>query len=57
MNKKTVEIDLSVNKTYVVSDGEITELPVPPSGYGRHEIQWQRGKMAVVSNTETVKPK
>lgn len=54
--KNTVEIDLSINGTYVVSNGEVTPLQMPPSGYGRHEIQWLGGKMTVASNTETVKP-
>ena len=55
LEKNTAEIDLSKNGTYIVSNGEVTPLEMPPSGYGKHEIQWLGGKMAVANNTETLK--
>lgn len=55
ISKKTVEIDLSKSGTYVVSNGDYKFLPMPPTNYGKHEIQWHGGKMAFANNVETIK--
>lgn len=46
MNKEinTVEINLSENATYIVTDGELKLIPNPPTGYGKQVINWQGGK-------------
>nr|WP_249365562.1 DUF3954 domain-containing protein [Cytobacillus citreus] len=32
------------NATYIVKDGQITEVPTPVEGYGTQIINWQGGK-------------
>lgn len=43
-NVMSAEIDLMKNATYVVKDGKIEIVPIPPSGYGQQIINWQGGK-------------
>ncbi|WP_338030789.1 DUF3954 domain-containing protein [Cytobacillus citreus] len=43
-NKTIAEIDLKKNATYIVKDGQITEVPTPVEGYGTQIINWQGGK-------------
>lgn len=52
---KVAEIDLSKNATHIVSGGKIITLESPPSGFGKHEVQWLAGKMNAANNTETIK--
>lgn len=44
LEKKTIEIDLKRNATYVVVGGEFKEIPSPSKGYGKQIINWQGGK-------------
>lgn len=54
--KNIAEIDLNKSGTYVVCNGEIKYfLPTPSSGYGKHEINWQNGKVPLVHKSETMK--
>ncbi|MBT2680035.1 DUF3954 domain-containing protein [Bacillus sp. ISL-35] len=40
----TAEIDLMVNATYIVKDGQLVIVDTPPKGYGKQVISWQSGK-------------
>ncbi|MED4453073.1 DUF3954 domain-containing protein [Metabacillus fastidiosus] len=40
----TAEIDLTKNATYIVKDGKVELVPIPPTGYGKQTINWQAGK-------------
>lgn len=44
LEKMTAEINLAENATYIVKDGRIEVVPVPPTGYGKQTINWQGGK-------------
>lgn len=44
MKKEIAEIDLKINATYIVKDGELKQVPMPPEGYGKQIINWQGGK-------------
>lgn len=51
-----VEIDLSVNATYVVSDGKLHEvLNMPVTGYGEHVVEWLGGKLHKTVDSVTKK--
>jgi len=43
-DKTTAEIDLQKNATYIVKDGELKQIPMPPEGFGKQIINWQGGK-------------
>lgn len=40
----TAEIDLMINATYIVKDGQLVIVDTPPKGYGKQVISWQSGK-------------
>ncbi|MGG3800442.1 DUF3954 domain-containing protein [Metabacillus fastidiosus] len=44
IDKMTAEIDLMKNATYIVKDGKLETVPIPPTGYGKQIINWQAGK-------------
>lgn len=44
LGKKNAEIDLMINATYIVKDGKLQLVPMPPEGYGTQIINWQGGK-------------
>ncbi|MGG3801775.1 DUF3954 domain-containing protein [Metabacillus fastidiosus] len=44
IEKMTAEIDLMKNATYIIKDGKIIEVPMPPEGFGKQIINWQGGK-------------
>ena len=41
----TANINLMENGVYIVSNGKLTKLDIPPVGYGKQEINWQNGKV------------
>lgn len=47
--EKFMKIDVYVNATYVVVDGQVIQLDNPKSGYGKQEISWQKGKVVHVA--------
>ena len=50
-DRMTVEIDVRVPGTYVVSEGKIEFFPMPESGYGTQLIKWHQGKWQETEGT------
>ena len=42
--RQTAEIDLTVNRAYIVKDGSIHPVDDLPLGFGEQVITWQHGK-------------
>ncbi|MEK5038785.1 DUF3954 domain-containing protein [Sporosarcina sp. FSL K6-3457] len=53
--KDTEVIDLKKDATFIVKDGKLTEVPSPPTGYGKQIINWQGGKPCNGSLEESFK--
>jgi hypothetical protein len=53
--KMTAEINLLKNATYIVKDGQLHQVPMPPNGYGKQVINWQGGKPCHGSLEQTFK--
>jgi Protein of unknown function (DUF3954) len=39
--KNTAEVDLMINATYIVKNGQLFVVDTPPKGYGKQLISWQ----------------
>lgn len=54
-NKKVEEIDVSVNRIYVVKDGRAIPIEPPSSGYGEQTAVWKDGKVIDVIDTKRIR--
>lgn len=46
---KSITLDLNVNATYVIADGQLIKLDNPKNGFGKQELSWQKGKVVHVA--------
>lgn len=51
MNSMKAEIDLTVNRIFIVRNGVVECEEAPRTGFGEHSIKWQNGIVNSVSET------
>ncbi|WP_121605532.1 DUF3954 domain-containing protein [Virgibacillus sp. Bac332] len=45
MNEHYADVELSEDAVLVVKNGELRKYPKPDSGFGKHVINWNDGKI------------